>query len=82
MKKNKDGRQNHYGNRWNHRRAYCFSSKGTVKLIDRFNKSDARMEQMVDELKESADRRHEKVISELNKTTDELAYIKGRINGK
>ena len=56
--------------------------KIVVKLIDRFNKSDGRMEQMVDELKESADRRHEKVISELNKTTDELAYIKGRINGK
>jgi len=53
-----------------------------VKLIDRFNKSDARLEDVADELKESADRRHEKVISELNKTTDELAYIKGRMNGK
>ena len=53
-----------------------------VKLIDRFNKSDARLENVADELKESADRRHEKVVSELNKTTDERAYIKGRMNGK
>tara|TARA_R110002020_G_C15960174_1_gene746513 strand:+ start:442 stop:714 length:273 start_codon:yes stop_codon:yes gene_type:complete len=53
-----------------------------VKLIDRFNKSDARLEKISDQLAESADRRHEKVMSEINDITDALNYLKGRINGK
>jgi len=53
-----------------------------VKLIDRFNKSDSRLEEMADRLSESADRRHEKVISEMNDITDDISYIKGRMNGK
>lgn len=53
-----------------------------VKLIDRFNRSDSRLEEMADSLKESADRRHEKVISEMNDITDDISYIKGRMNGK
>ena len=53
-----------------------------VKLIDRHNKSDARMEAMADQLSNAADRRHEKVVEEMNDMTDTLNYIKGRINSK
>ena len=42
-----------------------------VKLVDRWNSSDS-----------TRDRRHEDTIKELNKVTDDLAYLKGRINGK
>ena len=41
-----------------------------IKLIDRWNKSDDRYE-----------RRHEKAIEEMNRLTDDLAFLKGRING-
>ena len=53
-----------------------------VKLIDRFNKSDSRLETMADQLAESADRRHEKLIDEINDLTDDVNFIKGRMNGK
>ena len=43
----------------------------SIKLIDRWNRSD-----------EIRDRRHEDLIKELNDVTDDLAYLKGRINGK
>ena len=42
-----------------------------IKLIDRWNKSD-----------ETRDRRHEAIITEINKVTDSLNYLKGRMNGK
>ena len=42
----------------------------SIKLIDRWNKSDDRYE-----------RRHEKAIEEMNRLTDDLAFLKGRING-
>ena len=42
----------------------------TIKLIDRWNKSDDRYE-----------RRHEKAVEEMNRLTDDLAFLKGRING-
>ena len=41
-----------------------------IKLIDRWNRSD-----------ETMDRRHESLIKEMNDVTDELNFIKGRING-
>ena len=41
-----------------------------IKLIDRWNKSDERYE-----------RRHEKAVEEMNRLTDDLAFLKGRING-
>ena len=41
-----------------------------VKLIDRWNRSD-----------EQRDRRHEDLVKELNEQSDDLAYLKGRING-
>tara|TARA_B100000519_G_C13819480_1_gene239613 strand:+ start:87 stop:407 length:321 start_codon:yes stop_codon:yes gene_type:complete len=45
-----------------------------IKLIDRWNKSDERM-----------DRRHEKLVNEINDMDNQLSEIKGslsRINGK
>ena len=53
-----------------------------VKLIDRFNKSDERFKQMEDSMQESAERRHEKLIDEINDLTDDMNFIKGRINNK
>ena len=52
-----------------------------VKLIDRFNKSDERFKRMEDSMQESAERRHEKLVDELNDLTDDMNFIKGRING-
>ena len=42
-----------------------------IKLIDRWNRSD-----------ETRDRRHEQIIQEMNDVTDEINFIKGRINGR
>ena len=42
----------------------------TVALINRWNKSDDKYE-----------RRHEKAVGEMNRLTDDLAFLKGRING-
>ena len=42
----------------------------TIKLIDRWNHSD-----------DKSDMRHEKVMSEINDVTDQLNFLKGRING-
>ena len=41
-----------------------------IKLIDRWNKSD-----------DVRDRRHEDMIKEMNDITDDLNFVKGRING-
>ena len=43
----------------------------SIKLIDRWNRSD-----------ESRDRRHEDLIKELNDVTDDINYLKGKINGR
>ena len=51
-----------------------------VKLIHRFNKSDERFKQMEDSMQESAERRHEKLVEELNDLTDDMNFIKGRID--
>jgi len=42
-----------------------------VGLINRWNRSD-----------EVRDRRHEDLVKELNEQSDDLAYLKGRINSK
>ena len=42
-----------------------------LKLIDRWNKSD-----------DTSQRHRDTIVNELNDVTDDLAYIKGRINGK
>ena len=41
----------------------------SIKLIDRWNRSD-----------ETRDRRHEDLTRELNEVTDELNFIKGRLD--
>lgn len=51
-----------------------------VKLIDRFNRSDKRLEEIADKLGEAADRRHEKLIDEINSLTDEMNFIKGKMS--
>ena len=43
----------------------------SIKLIDRWNRSD-----------EQRDRRQEDLIKELNDISDDVNFIKGRINGK
>ena len=50
-------------------------------LIKRVNQSDQRLEKIADDLGEAADRRHEKVVDELNDITDQVNFLKGRING-
>ena len=42
----------------------------TFQLINRWNKSD-----------EKAERRHERSVIEMNQITDDLNFLKGRING-
>jgi hypothetical protein len=37
---------------------------------------------MEDSMQESAERRHEKLIDEINDLTDDMNFIKGRINNK
>ena len=43
----------------------------SIKLIDRWNRSD-----------EIRDRRHEDLIKELNDVSDDINYLKGKINGR
>tara|TARA_B100001123_G_C15322272_1_gene1028356 strand:+ start:3013 stop:3309 length:297 start_codon:yes stop_codon:yes gene_type:complete len=43
----------------------------TIKLIERWNKSD-----------ESRDRRHEDMVKEMNDISDDLNYLKGKLNSK
>ena len=43
----------------------------TIKLIERWNKSD-----------EVSQRHREDIVKEMNDVTDDLAYLKGRINGR
>tara|TARA_R100000664_G_C2742481_1_gene130712 strand:- start:340 stop:645 length:306 start_codon:yes stop_codon:yes gene_type:complete len=42
-----------------------------LKMLDRCNRSD-----------ETSQRHREDIVRELNDVTDDLAYLKGRINGK
>jgi len=42
-----------------------------IKLIDRWNKAD-----------DKADTRHERIVEVINDVTDDVNFIKGRINGK
>ena len=43
----------------------------TIKLIDRWNRSD-----------ESRDRRHEDMMKEMNDISDDMNFMKGRIDSK
>ena len=42
-----------------------------INLIDRWNRSD-----------EQRDRRHEDLVKEMNDISDDMNFIKGRMNGK
>jgi len=42
----------------------------TIKLIDRWNRSD-----------ETRDRRHEDIMKEIDDLSDAVSFLKGRING-
>ena len=42
-----------------------------LKMLDRWNKSD-----------DTSQRHREDIVKEFNDVTDDLAYLKGRINGK
>jgi|TARA_B100001245_G_C22793525_1_gene382702 hypothetical protein len=42
-----------------------------IKLIDRWNRSD-----------EVRDRRHEQLLQEMNDITDDINFLKGRMNSK
>ena len=42
-----------------------------VKLIDRWNRSD-----------EARDRRHEDLLKEINDISDDMNFLKGKINGR
>ena len=42
-----------------------------LKMLDRWNKSD-----------DTSQRHREDIVKDLNDVTDDLAYLKGRINGK
>ena len=42
----------------------------SINLIDRWNQSDDRL-----------DRRHEKAVDHMNDITDQINFLKGRING-
>jgi len=58
----------------------------TIKLIDRFNRSDEAADRRSEKVIESADRRHDILIREIDDLSDttrsSLEYLKGRINGK
>ena len=42
-----------------------------IKLIDRWNRSD-----------EIRDRGHEQLLEQINRITDDINFLKGRVNGK
>ena len=42
-----------------------------IKLIDRWNRSD-----------EARDRRHEDMLKEINDISDDMNFLKGKINGR
>jgi hypothetical protein len=57
-----------------------------VRLIDRHNKTDEKMDNRFERLRDSAERRHEILIKEFDDLSDttrsDISFIKGRINGK
>jgi len=54
----------------------------TVKLIDRWNGSDADRDRRHEQLIENADRRHEKITSNLKGMSERLYYIEGKLERK
>ena len=54
----------------------------TVKLIERFNRSAADIARRIEAGSDASSRRHEKILEEMNSVTDDLSYVKGRLNSK
>ena len=51
-----------------------------IKLIDRHNTSDNDSDRRYENTMENADRRHEKLTQELRTQSNELFYIKGKMD--
>ena len=57
-----------------------------VRLIDRHNRTDEKMDARFERLKDAADRRHENITKEFDDLSDairsDMSFLRGRINGK
>jgi|TARA_Y100000296_G_scaffold64046_1_gene74767 predicted RNase H-like nuclease (RuvC/YqgF family) len=53
-----------------------------VKLIDRWNVADASRDKRYDNLVDNAERRHEKLTSELRTQSEALNWLKGKLDKK
>jgi hypothetical protein len=51
-----------------------------IKIIDRFNQTDNDADRRFENTTENADRRHEKLSQELRTQSNELFYIKGKMD--
>ena len=51
-----------------------------IKLIDRWNRSDETRDRRHEQSNSENDRRHEQMLQAINRITDDLNYLKGRIN--
>ena len=51
-----------------------------IKLIDRWNRSDETRDRRHEQANSENDRRHEQMLQSINRITDDLNYLKGRIN--
>ena len=57
-----------------------------IRLIDRHNRTDDKMDVRFDKLKDSAERRSESLTKEFDDLSDtirsDMSFLRGRINGK
>lgn len=53
-----------------------------VKLIEKHNTSDTETFRKLDMVSESADRRYERLVAEINSATDSLNYVMGKLNNR
>ena len=53
-----------------------------IKLIDKHNKSDSDTFRKLDSMIDSAERRHDILIKEVDDLSDSVAFVKGRLNGR
>ena len=52
-----------------------------IKVVDRFNTSDSAIIGKLDSIQESSDRRHERLVGEIDGLSNDVNFLKGRING-
>lgn len=53
-----------------------------IKLIDRWNRSDETRDRRFEDTQDASNRRHDALVKELNDLTDDVNFLKGRINGR